>query len=74
MGHETAFKSITGGIFEFGFSDAMLQMWASFLAERAGQTTGSRFAFCATPPEAALSHRLFTAALKSQKQQQVIAC
>ena len=24
MGHETAFKSITGSIFEFGFSDAIL--------------------------------------------------
>ncbi|MGD0900618.1 MAG: Gfo/Idh/MocA family oxidoreductase, partial [Thermoguttaceae bacterium] len=33
MGHDTAFKSITGGIFEFGFSDAILQMWAAFLAE-----------------------------------------
>ena len=31
MGQETAFKSITGGIFEFGFSDAILQMWAAFL-------------------------------------------
>jgi len=27
MGHETAFKTITGGIFEFGFTDAILQMW-----------------------------------------------
>ena len=26
MGRETALKSITGGIFEFGFSDAILQM------------------------------------------------
>ena len=33
MGYETAFKSITGGIFEFGFSDAILQMWAAFLYE-----------------------------------------
>jgi len=29
MGHEMAFKSITGGIFETGFSDSILQMWAA---------------------------------------------
>ena len=27
MGQETAFPAITGGIFEFGFSDAILQVW-----------------------------------------------
>ena len=67
MGHETAFKSITGGIFEFGFSDAILQMWAAFLHE---MTTGKpirKFAGCVTPEETALSHRLFTAALESNK-------
>ena len=39
MGQETAFKTITGGIFEFGFSDAILQMWAAFVYELA---TGKR--------------------------------
>ena len=66
MGHETAFPSVTGGIFEFGFSDAILQMWAAFLHELAHETPISKFAGCATPEEAALSHRLFTAALESQ--------
>ena len=33
MGYETAFQTITGAIFEFGFSDAILQMWAAFLHE-----------------------------------------
>lgn len=33
MGHEVAFKSITGGIFKFGFSDSILQMWAAYLYE-----------------------------------------
>ena len=32
-GHETAFKTITGPIFEFGFADSILQMWAAFLHE-----------------------------------------
>ena len=67
MGHETAFESITGGIFEFGFSDAILQMWAGFLYE---MTTGrplSTFAGLVRPEETALSHKLFTAALQSQR-------
>ena len=67
MGHETAFKSITGGIFEFGFSDAVLQMWAAFLWELEHGAPPKRFAGCVTPDEVARSHRLFTAALKSQE-------
>jgi predicted dehydrogenase len=66
MGHETAFKTITGGIFEFGFPDAILQMWAAFLSELTRGKPIRRFAGCATPEETALSHALFTAALESQ--------
>jgi predicted dehydrogenase len=68
MGYETAFPTITGGIFEFGFTDAIQQMWASFLYELAHGQKVSKFAGCVTPEEAALSHRLFTAALQSQKE------
>jgi predicted dehydrogenase len=67
VGQETAFKSITGSIFEFGFSDSILQMWASFLYELEQGRPAARFAGCATPEETALSHRLFTAALESQR-------
>jgi predicted dehydrogenase len=73
MGHETAFKSITGSIFEFGFSDAILQMWAGFLYELAHGRPIARFAGCVTPEETAMSHRLFTAALESQRNAAVIA-
>ena len=73
MGHETAFKSITGGIFEFGFSDAVLQMWAAFLTEMTAGEPASRFAGCATPEEVLLTHRLFTAALESQRCGTVVA-
>lgn len=73
MGHETAFKSITGGIFEFGFSDSILQMWAAFLYELTHAQPLSRFAGCVTPEETALSHRLFTAALESQERASVVA-
>ena len=72
MGHETAFKSITGGIFEFGFSDGILQMWAAFIHELAEGRPPHKFAGCATPQETAWSHTLFTAALESQAHQTVV--
>jgi predicted dehydrogenase len=64
VGSQSVFPTITGGIFEFGFADGVLQMWAAFLAERAGALNG-RFG-CATPEEALTSHRLFSAALRSR--------
>lgn len=67
VGYETAFKAITGGIFEFGFCDAVQQMWAAFLDELTHGRRRALLAGCATPEETALSHRLFTAALESQR-------
>jgi predicted dehydrogenase len=67
MGHEMAFKSLTGGIFQAGFSDSILQMWAAFLHELVHGAPLRRYAGCVTPKEAAWSHRLFTAALESQR-------
>jgi predicted dehydrogenase len=63
VGSQSVFPTITGPIFEFGFADAILQMWAAFLAERAGALNG-KFA-CATPREALDAHRIFDAALRS---------
>ena len=68
MGHETAFKTITGDIFQFGFTDSILQMWAAFVHEVTQGAPLRRFAGCVTPDEALLSHHLFTAALKSHAQ------
>jgi predicted dehydrogenase len=65
VGSQSVFATVTGPIFEFGFSDAVLQMWAAFLAERAG-ALGDRFG-CATPQEALESHRIFAAALRSAR-------
>ena len=62
-GSQSVFPTVTGGIFEFGFSDAVLQMWAAFLSERAGDL-GDRFG-CVTPEEALAAHRLLDAALRS---------
>ena len=67
MGWETAFKGITGGIFEFGFTDSIQQMWAAFIYELTEAKSKNKFASCVTPEETAMSHRLFTAALKSWK-------
>lgn len=67
VGYETAYKAITGGIFEFGFCDAIQQMWAAFLDEMIQGRRRALLAGCATPEETALSHRLFTAALESQR-------
>jgi predicted dehydrogenase len=67
LGYNSAYPAITGTIFEFGFSDALLQMWAAFCDELAhGREGMSQPFYCATPEEAAATHRLFTAALRSQ--------
>jgi len=63
LGYQMIFLTITGSVFEPGFPDCFLQMWAAFGAERAGQL-GNRFG-CVTPDEAVLSHELFAAALES---------
>ncbi len=75
LGSKSAYPTITGAIFEFGFSDAILQMWAAFLDELAHGRDGMIQPFyCATPEEAATTHRLFTAALRSQAERAVVPC
>jgi hypothetical protein len=46
-------------------------MWAAFLSERAGCLAG-RFG-CATPDEAVAQHELWEAALRSHREQGVVA-
>jgi predicted dehydrogenase len=73
LGSESAYPTITGSIFEFGFSDSILQMWAAFLDELAHGRDGMLQPFhCATPEEVAVTHRLFTAALRSQEERAVV--
>lgn len=71
LGFAVPFPTITGGIFEPGFPDLLMQMWAAFLAERAG-VLGDRFG-CVTPDEAVASHELWAAALESHRTQQAVA-
>ena len=69
-GNVSAWPMVSGAIFEFGFADALLQMWASYLAERAGQL-GDRFG-TATVAEAVESHRVFDAAAQSHAERRAI--
>ncbi|NJL57865.1 hypothetical protein HC928_24090 [bacterium] len=73
LGYETAYPTITGGIFEFGFSDGLLQMWAAFCDQLVNGRDGMKQPFyCATPDETHLHHVILTAALESGKSGQVI--
>jgi predicted dehydrogenase len=67
VGYTGAFKAVSGEIFEFGFPDAMLQMTAAYLHELAHGRPLRPSAGCVTPEETALSHRLFSAALRSHE-------
>lgn len=71
--YKSAYSTITGGIFEFGFSDSILQMWAAFCDEVAHNGELKQPFSCATPQEAEGSHRVFTAALESQRTGQTVA-
>ncbi len=67
MGQRAPFEPITHNIFQFGVSDAILQMWAGFLHEFDAGKPLTRFSGCVTAEETGLWHRLFTAALESHK-------
>lgn len=71
--YKSAYATITGGIFEFGFSDSILQMWAAFCDELVHNKVERQPFYCATPEEAGNSHILFTAALASNRMGQTIS-
>lgn len=66
VGSQSAIPSITGGIFEFGFSDAFQQMIGAFIHELSGNPAKHPFGNI-TPEETMWSHQLFTAALESNR-------
>lgn len=71
LGYTPLFPGITGGIFEFGFTDAIQQMWAAYLDELAG---GNAAGFpCASPDEAAAHHAVLTAALTAGRENRIVA-
>ncbi len=66
IGSQSAIPTITGRIFEFGFSDAILQMIGAFILELSENDFDHPFGNV-TPEETAWSHELFTAALESHR-------
>jgi hypothetical protein len=70
--YQSAYKTITGPIFEFGFSDSLLQMWAAFCDELVNGSMMKQALHCVTPEETKESHQLFTAALLSQQKVQTV--
>jgi hypothetical protein len=69
-GSQSVWPTVTGSNFESGFSDAILQMLAAFLAERE-DALGDRFG-CARPDEAALTHAIYRAAIQSDETGEVM--
>jgi predicted dehydrogenase len=65
-GSKSAIPSITGGIFEFGFSDAVLQMLGAFMNEFKHDPSGHVLRL-GDPEETRWSHQLMTAALESHQ-------
>jgi predicted dehydrogenase len=67
------YPSITGGIFEFGFSDAIQQMFAAFCDELTNGTDGMSQPFtCVTPTEAKRHHAILDAALRSHEAKRTV--
>lgn len=66
IGSQSFIPTITGGIFETGFSDAFQQMIGAFMLEFSEKRDDSFFRNV-LPDETLLSHKLMTAALKSHK-------
>lgn len=71
IGATSFLKSITGGIFEFGFSDAFQQMIGAFMQEFRDEGSSHPFSNV-MPGETAASHAVFTAALESNAKGQRI--
>jgi len=73
MGGASAYRTISGGNFEFGFSDAIMQMHAAFCDELMHGPDGMLQPFrCVTLEETRLQHRVLTAALESQRTGQAV--
>jgi predicted dehydrogenase len=66
IGPKSAIPTITGGIFEFGFSDAFQQMVGAYMNEFKEDPASHSFRL-GTPEESRKSHLLMTAALDSHR-------
>lgn len=69
VGYQPMLPAITGDIFEFGFSDSILQMWAAYMAEYDGRQLPFG---CVKPEHTRMSHALITAAMRSYEERREI--
>lgn len=69
IGYKPQFATITGPIFEFGFTDTVLQMWVAFFKELAGERVDFG---CFLPEETRTAHLIQTAALVSEREKRVV--
>ncbi|MBA7561449.1 hypothetical protein ES708_03087 [subsurface metagenome] len=67
VGSQSVIPTITGGIFEFGFSDAFQQMIGAFMSEFSDNSVNHHPFKNVMPKETGWSHKLFTAALESNR-------
>lgn len=72
LGARSAIPTVTGGIFEFGFSDAFQQMLGAFMYEFTDHPEKHPFR-TVTPEETEWSHKVLTAALQSDKEKKQIS-
>jgi predicted dehydrogenase len=73
LGYRSAYPTITGEIFEFGFSDSILQMLAAFCDEVVHGDDMVGTMRCVTLEETQLQHAILTAALESGGSGQAVA-
>jgi predicted dehydrogenase len=66
IGYQSFLPTLTGGIFEFGFSDAILQMIGAFISDFNNESKPHPFQ-TVFPGETNLSHRIMDAAVRSFK-------
>ena len=69
VGYTPVYRTVTGPLGTFGFSDAILQMWAAYLDQWQGNTPKES---CMTPEEARRCHEILTAALISQREGRIV--
>jgi len=67
IGYQSFIPAITGGIFEFGFSDAILQMVGAFISEFSRESGAHPFQNV-LPAETFISHRIMDAAIRSYRE------
>jgi predicted dehydrogenase len=72
LGYDSVYATLTGSIFEFGFTDAILQMWAAYCDELAHGADMRGSLGCATVAETVLHHGVLGAALESGRTGQAV--